>query len=63
MLALVKHSHTARDVSLTKQSRPASGPGDDKQDFVIFDVCRNIEYFNQDFPSAGVSLARSYGRR
>ena len=39
------------------------GPGDDKQDFVIFDVCRNIEYFNQDFPSAGVSLAAPLGAR
>ena len=26
------------------------GPGDDKRDFVIFDVCQNIEYFNQQLP-------------
>ncbi|MFN4001964.1 DEAD/DEAH box helicase family protein [Microcella sp.] len=26
------------------------GPGDDKKDFVILDVCQNIEYFNQQLP-------------
>lgn len=26
------------------------GPGDDKKDFVIFDVCQNIEYFNLQLP-------------
>lgn len=26
------------------------GPGDDKRDFVILDVCQNIEYFNQQLP-------------
>jgi len=39
------------------------GPGDDKKDFLIFDVCRNIEYFNQDFPSAGDTVAASVGER
>lgn len=38
-------------------------PGDDKKHFVIFDVCQNIEYFNQDLPSAGVSVAASLGER
>lgn len=33
------------------------GPGDDKKDFVVFDVCGNIDDFNQDFPSAGASIA------
>ena len=39
------------------------GPGDDKKDFVIFDVCQNIEYFNQDLAAAGVSVAEPLGER
>jgi len=27
------------------------GPGDDKKDFLIFDVCGNVAYFNQDIPT------------
>ncbi|MDH6255170.1 DEAD/DEAH box helicase family protein [Aurantimicrobium minutum] len=27
------------------------GPDENKKDFVIFDVCGNIEYFNQDLPA------------
>ncbi|WP_309619201.1 DEAD/DEAH box helicase family protein [Salinibacterium sp.] len=34
-------------------------PGEPKQDFVIFDVCQNIEYFNEDLPSAGTSRVPS----
>ena len=30
---------------------------------MIFDVCGNIEYFNQDFPSAGISIAAPVGAR
>ena len=26
------------------------GPGEDKQDFFIFDYCRNLEFFSQDIP-------------
>ncbi len=37
------------------------GPGEDKKDFVIFDVCQNIEYFNQDLPSADTSATPSAG--
>lgn len=33
------------------------GPGDDKRDFVIFDVCGNIDFFNENLPEA--STARS----
>lgn len=33
------------------------GPGDDKTHFVVFDVCGNIEYFNQELPAASVSRA------
>jgi type I restriction enzyme R subunit len=41
------------------------GPGDDKRDFMIFDVCQNIEYFNQDLAMAmaGASAVQSLGER
>ncbi|MFJ5976123.1 DEAD/DEAH box helicase family protein [Pseudarthrobacter oxydans] len=39
------------------------GPGEDKKDFFIFDLCRNAEYFNAGMPgnegSLGKSLAES----
>ena len=38
-------------------------PGQPKQDFVIFDVCQNIEYFNEDLPSAGTAHAPSLRSR
>ncbi|MGZ0211179.1 MAG: DEAD/DEAH box helicase family protein [Actinomycetales bacterium] len=39
------------------------GPEEPKQDFVIFDVCQNIEYFNQDLPSAGTGTTPSLRSR
>ncbi|MBB5632199.1 type I restriction enzyme R subunit [Cryobacterium mesophilum] len=39
------------------------GPGDDKKDFVIFDVCQNIEYFNEDYPSAESPAGEPLGAR
>ncbi|MEO7349392.1 MAG: DEAD/DEAH box helicase family protein, partial [Terrimesophilobacter sp.] len=39
------------------------GPGDDKKDFVIFDVCQNIEYFNEDYPEAQSSGGEPLGSR
>jgi type I restriction enzyme R subunit len=39
------------------------GPGMPKKDFVIFDVCQNIEYFNQDLPSAGGAAVEPLGAR
>lgn len=39
------------------------GPEEPKQDFVIFDVCQNIEYFNQELPSAGTSATPSLRSR
>lgn len=39
------------------------GPGDDKKDFVIFDVCQNIEYFNEDYPSAETPAREPLGAR
>lgn len=38
-------------------------PGEPKQDFVIFDVCQNIEYFNEDLPTAGTSRVPSLRAR
>ncbi len=39
------------------------GPGDDKQDFVIFDVCGNIDFFNEELPEASASRSRSLSER
>ena len=35
------------------------GPGEDKKDFFIFDICRNAEYFNAGMPGNEGSLGRS----
>ncbi|MHA7272944.1 DEAD/DEAH box helicase family protein [Arthrobacter sp. TMT4-20] len=39
------------------------GPGEDKQDFFIFDVCQNIEYFNAELPGSEGSLGQSLAHR
>jgi type I restriction enzyme R subunit len=39
------------------------GPGADKADFVIFDVCQNIEYFNADVAPDSSSQSESLGAR
>ncbi|MBC7593632.1 MAG: hypothetical protein H7288_06810 [Kineosporiaceae bacterium] len=39
------------------------GPGQDKKDFVIFDVCQNIGYFNEDYPLADTVALPSLGER
>ncbi|WP_426996289.1 DEAD/DEAH box helicase family protein [Pseudarthrobacter sp. N5] len=39
------------------------GPGEDKQDFFIFDVCQNVEYFNAELPGSEGSLGRSLAHR
>ncbi|WP_426940220.1 DEAD/DEAH box helicase family protein [Pseudarthrobacter sp. S6] len=39
------------------------GPGEDKQDFFIFDVCQNIEYFNAELPGTEGSLGQSLAQR
>jgi type I restriction enzyme R subunit len=47
----------------TRLSPDLFGPGEDKKDFFIFDLCRNAEYFNAGMPgnegSLGKSLAES----
>ena len=35
------------------------GPGEDKQDFFIFDVCRNVEFFNANMKGNEGSVGRS----
>lgn len=39
------------------------GPGKNKTDFVIFDVCQNIEYFNQELVAAAGSALEPLGAR
>ena len=39
------------------------GPGENKADFVIFDVCQNIEYFNQELGAAAGSVVEPLGAR
>lgn len=35
------------------------GPGKDKTDFLVFDVCGNLEFFRQDLPEAAGRLQKS----
>ncbi|MDX8150502.1 DEAD/DEAH box helicase family protein [Patulibacter brassicae] len=39
------------------------GAGDDKQDFLVVDVCRNVEYFSQDLPPDAGPVAPSLRAR
>jgi type I restriction enzyme R subunit len=39
------------------------GPGDDKRDFVIFDVCGNIDFFNEELPEASAPRSHSLSER
>jgi len=39
------------------------GPADDKRDFVIFDVCGNIDFFNEDVPTASTARSPSLSER
>lgn len=39
------------------------GPGQDKEDFYVFDFCGNLEYFQQDLPETGGSVQRSLVER
>jgi type I restriction enzyme R subunit len=39
------------------------GPGDDKRDFVIFDVCGNIDFFNEELPEVPASRSLSLSER
>ncbi|GAB2767550.1 DEAD/DEAH box helicase family protein [Nocardioides salsibiostraticola] len=39
------------------------GPGEDKKNFYVFDVCGNLEYFSQDLPESGGSVQKSLTER
>ncbi|MBT2568562.1 DEAD/DEAH box helicase family protein [Arthrobacter sp. ISL-85] len=39
------------------------GPGEDKKDFFIFDVCQNVDYFNAELPGSEGSLGQSLAHR
>ncbi|MFD0801653.1 DEAD/DEAH box helicase family protein, partial [Streptomonospora algeriensis] len=47
----------------TRLSPDLFGPGRDKEDFLVFDLCQNIEFFNQDLPSSEGHVAPSLGER
>ena len=38
-------------------------PGEDKEDFLVFDFCQNLEYFNQNLRSAEGTLVESLAQR
>lgn len=39
------------------------GPGEDKQDFLVFDFCGNLEYFSQDLPGSEGQTQKSLSQR
>lgn len=39
------------------------GPGEDKRDFLVFDFCGNLEFFNQDLPTPETRTAKSLSQR
>ncbi|KNX38272.1 DEAD/DEAH box helicase family protein [Luteipulveratus halotolerans] len=39
------------------------GPGKDKQDFLVFDFCGNLEFFSQDLPGSEGSIQKSLSQR
>ncbi|MFW6597105.1 DEAD/DEAH box helicase family protein [Propionibacteriaceae bacterium Y2011] len=39
------------------------GPGQDKQDFLVFDFCGNLEYFSQDLPGPQGQTQKSLSQR
>jgi type I restriction enzyme R subunit len=39
------------------------GPGEDKQDFLVFDFCGNLEYFSHDLPGSQGQTQKSLSQR
>lgn len=39
------------------------GPGRDKEDFLVFDFCGNLEHFREDLPGTGGSVQKSLTQR
>lgn len=47
----------------TRLSQELYGPGQDKQDFFIFDFCQNLEFFSQDVAGTEGSVAQPLSQR
>lgn len=47
----------------TRLSPDLFGPGEDKQDFLVFDFCGNLEYFSQDLPGSQGQIQKSLSQR
>ncbi|WP_447646179.1 DEAD/DEAH box helicase family protein [Nocardioides zeae] len=47
----------------TRLSPDLFGPGEDKQDFLVFDFCGNLEYFSQDLPGSQGQTQKSLTQR
>ncbi len=47
----------------TRLCKDLFGPGQDKKDFLIFDVCGNLEYFGQDVPETEGGVGKSLVQR
>jgi len=47
----------------TRLCKDLFGPGQDKQNFLIFDFCQNLEYFGQDLPATEGATGQSLGQR
>lgn len=47
----------------TRLCKDLFAPGQDKQDFLIFDFCQNLEYFGQDLPATEGATGQSLGQR
>lgn len=47
----------------TRQCLDLFGPGEDKEDFLVFDFCGNLEYFSQDLPGSPGQIQKSLSQR
>ncbi|WP_245542937.1 type I restriction-modification enzyme R subunit C-terminal domain-containing protein [Ruania albidiflava] len=47
----------------TRMCADLFGPGADKEDFLVFDFCGNLEFFSQDLPGAEGALQKSLTQR
>lgn len=47
----------------TRTCEDLFGPGEDKQDFLVFDFCGNLEYFSEDLPGNDGSIQKSLTQR
>jgi type I restriction enzyme R subunit len=47
----------------TRLCKDLFGPEQDKQNFLIFDFCQNLEYFGQDLPATDGATGQALGQR